>query len=59
MRPITATVARLFLCLRVAESEIEKKLKSVNIWQSCQQKRDCLVHFLRLSAVSWPGALSA
>jgi len=25
--------------------------KSVNIWQSYKQKRDCLVHFLRLLAV--------
>jgi len=33
--------------------------KSVNIWQSYKQKRDCLVHFLRLLAVFWPGAQSA
>ena len=32
--------------------------KSVNIWQSCKQKRDCLVHFLRILAVCWPGAQS-
>jgi len=37
-----------------------KKLKStVNIWQSYRQERDCLVHFLRLLAVSWPSAQSA
>jgi len=30
-----------------------KKLKSVNIWQSYEQKRDRLVHFLRLLAVCW------
>ena len=30
--------------------------KSANIWQSYQQERGCLVHFLRLSAVCWPGA---
>jgi len=34
-----------------------KKIKSVNIWQSCRQERDCLVHFLRLLAVCWPGAV--
>ena len=27
----------------------------MNIWQSYKQERDCLVHFLRLSAVCWPG----
>ena len=26
-------------------------LKSVNIWQSYKQERDCLLHFPRLSAV--------
>jgi len=31
---------------------VKKKLKSVNIWQSYQQKRDCLVHLLRLLAGS-------
>jgi len=43
----------------IAESESEKKLKSVNIWQSDNHKRDCLVHFLRPLAVCWPGAQSA
>jgi len=33
--------------------------KSVNIWQSYKQECDCLVHFLRLLAVCWPGAQSA
>ena len=33
--------------------------KSVNICQSYKQKRGCLVHFVRLSAVCWPGAQSA
>ena len=33
--------------------------KSVNIWQSYKQERDCLVHFLRLLTVCWPGAQSA
>ena len=41
----------LLLSLRV------KKLQ--NNFQSYQQKRDCLVHFLRLLAVCWPGAQSA
>jgi len=27
----------------------------VNICQSCKQERDCIVYFLRLLAVSWPG----
>ena len=29
-----------------------------DIRQSYKQKRDCLVHFLRLLAVCWPGAQS-
>ena len=41
----------LLLSLRV-----KIKIKSVNIWQSYQQKHDCLVHFLRLLAVCWLGA---
>ena len=41
----------------IAESVSEKKsLKSLNIWQSYKQERDCLVHFLSLLAVCWPGA---
>ena len=44
----------------IAESESEQFfLKLVNTWQSYKQKRDCLVHFLRLLAVCWPGAQSA
>ena len=27
----------------------ERKLKSVNIWQSYKQEGDCLVHFARLA----------
>jgi len=38
---------------------VKKYLKSVNIWQSYKQERDCLVHFHCLLAVCWPGALSA
>ena len=44
----------ILLSLRVKEI-----LKSVNIWQSYKQKRDCLVHFLRLLALCWPGAYCA
>ena len=28
-------------------------------WQSYKQERGCLVHFIRLLAVRWPGAQSA
>ena len=38
---------------------VKKLLKSVNIWQSYKQERDCLVHFLSLLAVCWPHAQSA
>ena len=34
-------------------------LNAVNIWQEYKQEFDCLVHFLRLLAVCWPGAQSA
>jgi len=44
------------LLLRLRE---KKNLKSVIIWQTFKQKHDCLVHFLRLLAVCWPGAQSA
>jgi len=53
---------------RVVDNRIKKGLllsltefffKSVNIWQSYKQERDCFVHFLRRSAVCWPGAQSA
>jgi len=30
---------------------VKKKLKSVNIWQSYKQERDCLVHFARLANI--------
>ena len=33
--------------------------KSVNIWRSYGQKGVCVMHFLRLLAVCWPGAQSA
>jgi len=38
---------------------VKKILKSVNILQSYKQERDCLLHFLRLLALCWPGAQSA
>jgi len=38
----------LLLSLRV-----KKILKSVNIWQSYKQERNCFVHFLRILAVCW------
>jgi len=41
---------------------VKNILKSVNIWQSYKQERalcHCLVHFLSLLAVCWPGAQSA
>ena len=28
---------------------VEKKLKSVNIWQSYKQERGCLMHFARMA----------
>ena len=33
----------------IAESVSEFFFKSVNIWQSQKQERDCLVHFARLA----------
>jgi len=39
----------LLLSLRV-----KKNYKSMNIWKSYKQERDCLVHFSRLLAVCWP-----
>jgi len=55
-------------CGGVVNNQIKKGLllsvwviffKSVNICQSYKQERDCLVHFLRLLALCWPGAQSA
>ena len=43
----------------IAESVSAFFLKSVNIWHSYKQEHDCLVHFLRLLAVCWPGASGA
>ena len=58
-------VAAYLKCGGIVNNQIKKGslwakiLKSVNIWQSNKQERDCLVHFLRLLAVCWSGALSA
>ena len=59
----------IFKVLWVVNSQIKKGLllslsvnfllKSANIWQSYKKERDCLVHFLRVLAVRWPGAQSA
>ena len=55
-------------CGRVVNNQIRKRLllrlpviffKSVNIWQSYKQERDCLVYDLSLLAVCWPGVQSA
>jgi len=66
---LQGSVAAYLRCRGVVNNQIKKNLllslwvkknsKSVNIWQSYQQKRDCLVHFLRLLAAYWPGAQSA
>jgi len=50
------SVATYLTCCSVVNNQIKKglllslrvkNLKSVNIWQSYQQERDCVVHFLR------------
>ena len=50
---------RLSIDSIAAESVSIFFFKSVNMWQSYKQEGDCLVHFLRLFAVCWPGAQSA
>ena len=66
---LQGSVAAYLMCSGVVNNQIrnglllslrvKKKLKSVNIWQIYKQKHDCLMHFLRLLAVCWPGAQSA
>jgi len=64
---LQGSVATYLRCSVVVNNQIRKCFllslsvffKMVNIWQSCKQERDCLVHFLRLLAVCWPGAQSA
>jgi len=64
---LQGSVATCLRCGGVVNNQIKEGLllslsdffNSVNIWQSYQQQRDCLVHFLRLLALCWPGAHSA
>jgi len=42
----------------IAESVGEKKLKSVNIWQSVKQERGCPMRFIRFLAMWQTGAQS-
>ena len=62
---LQGSIAAYLRCGVVVNNQIRKGLllslpvnvfKSVNIWQSYKQNRDCLVHFLCLLAVCWPGA---
>ena len=63
---LQGSVATYLRCGGVVNNQIKKGLllslrvqtflKSVNIWQSYEQERDCFVHFLRLLAVCWPSA---
>jgi len=55
------SVATSLTCCGIVNNQIKKGLlmslrlkiffKSVNIWQSYKQERNCFVHFLRLLAV--------
>ena len=65
---LQGSVATNWRCGGVVNNQIMKGLllsllviffKSVNIWPSYKQERDCLVHFLRRLAVCWPGVQSA
>jgi len=63
---LQGSVATRLWCGGVINNQIKKSLflshewkklfKSVNIWPSYKQDRDCFVHFLRLLAVCWPSA---
>ena len=56
---LQGSVAAYLKCGGVVDNQIKKGLllslwvktfvKSVNIWQSYKQERDCLVHFVRLA----------
>ena len=58
---LQCSVATYLRCYAVVNNQIKNGLllslrvkrfsKSVNIWQSYKQERDCFVHFLRLLAV--------
>ena len=64
---LQGSVATYWRCGGDVNNQIRKGLllslsvffKSVNIWQSYKQERDCLVHFLRLLPLCWPGMQSA
>ena len=57
VRPIHGVVGLLTKLRKVyCRVWVKTFLKSVNIWQSYKQQRDCLAHFLRLLAVCWPSA---
>jgi len=65
---LQGSVATFLRCGEVVNNQIKKslllslcvkKIKSVIIRQSYKQKRDCIVHFLRLLEVCWPGAQNA
>ena len=63
---LQGSVATYLRCGGVVNNQIKKGLllsvseifffKSVNIWQSYKQERDCFVYFLHLLAVCWPSA---
>jgi len=58
---LLCSVAACLRCGAVVINQIKKglllSLRVKKIKNLCyKQKRDCLVHFLRLSAVCWPGA---
>jgi len=65
---LQASVAAYLRCGGVVNNQIKKglllslrlkKIKSVNIWQSYKQGRECSVNFLRRLAVCWPVAQSS
>jgi len=63
---LQGSVAIYLRCGGVVNNRIKKRLllivqvkfffKSVNIYQSYKQERDCFVHFSHLLAVCWPSA---
>ena len=67
---LQGSVATYLRCGRVANNQIKIRLllsvgvefffsKSVNIWQSYKQERDCFVHFFRLLSPCWPSSQRA
>ena len=65
---LKGSLAAYIRCDGVVNNQIKKGLllslpvKNIlnrRIWRSYKQEHDCLVHFLRLSAVCWPGVQSA